>query len=120
MRRACAFEDFLTLFPFSALNSRFAAWFPILSRQGLQTLKEKDRALVLKEGLSEFSTWVFDQSSNPVPHTLHISEKRKRRPPISGGAHGLTSERRCLLIPGKRPESRTAAQPRVLPVFPHL
>lgn len=84
MRRACAFEDFLTLFPFSALNSRFAAWFPILSRQGLQTLKEKDRALVLKRGLSEFSTWVFHQSSNPVPHTYstHFWEKKTKDPDL--------------------------------------
>lgn len=76
-------------------------------------LKDKERPLALKLVLSEFSALVFHQH-NPVPHAVPISEKRKRKPPNSRGTRSLMSECHCLLSPGKKPESGTAVQTRIL------
>lgn len=76
-------------------------------------LKDKERLLALKLVLSEFSTLVFNQH-HPVPHAIPISEKRKRKPPNSRGTQSLMSECHCPLSPGRKPESGTAAQTRIL------
>ena len=76
-------------------------------------LKDKERPLALKLVLSEFSTLFFNQH-NPVPRAIPISEKRKRKPPNSRGPQSLKSECHRPLSPGKKLESGTAAQTRIL------